>query len=153
MWSLDSSFSCEWFSSLKSCHGGRLNHEWYIWTCVVSVIVCWLHDGHLSMSLGDHDATSVIVGRQCTVVYSHLICLSNDISKWMCFFCRRELYQTSVTASWRILIVKFSLTEGRSITGRRMWLSVKSSWINWSMHGIKIQVCVLCWVGWCYEVY
>ena len=33
------------------------------------------------MSLSDHDATSVIVGRQCTVVYSHLICLSNDISK------------------------------------------------------------------------
>ena len=55
----------------------------------VKLKICLLSDCVLTPWLPlqyecEHDATSVIVESQCTVVYSHLICLSTDISKWMC---------------------------------------------------------------------
>ena len=72
----------------------------------VKLNICEFSDWVLTPSLPlqykcEHHATSVIVERQCTVVYSHLICLSTDISKWMCvhFVQEKELLEVDLNTA------------------------------------------------------
>ena len=72
----------------------------------VKLNICGFSDWVLTPSLPlqykcEHHATSVIVERQCTVVYSHLICLSTDISKWMCvhFVQEKEMLEVDLNTA------------------------------------------------------
>ena len=92
----------------------------------VKLNICGFSDWVLTPSLPlqykcEHHATSVIVERQCTVVYSHIICLSTDISKWMCvyFVQQKELLevdlntatsdQTKTEIEWRLKEVESNI--------------------------------------------
>ena len=111
---------------IDSYHGGRLNHETTASDRWSEVNIRGFSDWVLTPSLPlqykcEHHATSVIVERQCTVVYSHIICLSTDISKWMCvyFVQQKELLevdlntatsdQTKTEIEWRLKEVESNI--------------------------------------------